>query len=348
MTGTSAGQSWTEALAPYARARTDRAAIQIATSLLPYLALCALSYLTLGVSTLLTVLLVAPAAGFLVRTFVLFHDCVHGSLFPSRRANRYVGVILGLFVLAPFRQWQREHAIHHATSGDLDRRGVGDVLTLTVVEYSSKRFPERLAYRLFRNPVVMFGLGPIFAMIIRPRIPERSARRRQRNSVLITNAILIVAIGLICSAIGWRAFLAVWAPSALLAGAGGIWLFYVQHQFEDAYWRRGEDWGYAEAALRGSTFLRLPWLLRFFTADIGLHHVHHLNPHVPNYNLRRAHESHPVFATVPVIAVRDGMRATRLKLWDEAAGRLVTFAQARRSIRQADAEAEMSPVVVNA
>ena len=347
MSGVPEPRSWTEALAPHARARTDRAAIQLATSLLPYLLLSALSYLTLGFSTLLTALLVFPTAGFLVRTFVLFHDCVHGSLFPTRRANRYVGVILGLFVLAPFRQWQREHAIHHATSGDLDRRGVGDVLTLTVAEYSSKPWPSRLGYRLFRNPVVMFGLGPIFAMIIRPRIPERASRRRQRNSVLITNTVLIVAIALICEAIGWRAFLVVWAPSALLAGAAGIWLFYVQHQYEDAYWRRGDDWGYAEAALRGSSFLRLPWPLAFFTADIGLHHVHHLNPHVPNYNLRRAHQSHPVFATVPVISIRDGMRATRLKLWDEAAGKLVTFAQARRSVRAAT-EAAMSPAVATA
>ncbi len=348
MTGVSVQRPWKEALAPYTRSRTDRALIQVATSLLPYLMLSAAIYLTLGVSILLTALLVVPTAGFLVRTFVVFHDCAHGSLFPARRANLYVGFILGLFVLAPFRQWQHEHAVHHATSGDLDRRGVGDVLTLTVAEYSSKPWPARLGYRLFRNPIVMFGLGPIFAMIIDPRIPERAARPRQRNSVLITNLTLIVAIGLICWAIGWRDFLVVWAPPALLAGSAGVWLFYVQHQFEDAYWQRGEDWGYAEAALQGSSFLKLPWLLSFFTANIGLHHVHHLNPRIPNYNLRRAHESHPVFAEVPTISLREGLMASRLKLWDEGSDKLVTFAEGRRAIARAAMADEMPSVHVAA
>ena len=343
MTSTASQQSWKDALAPHAQARTDRAAMQVATSLLPYLLLCATSYLTLGVSTVLTVLLVIPMAGFLVRTFVVFHDCAHGSLFPSRRANHRVGVVLGLFVLAPFRQWQHEHSVHHATSGDLDRRGVGDVDTLTVGEYSAMEV-QRLGYRLFRNPVVMFGLGPIVAMMIIPRIPERTARPRQRRSVLLTDLTLAAAITLICLAIGWRDFLVIWAPGALLAGSAGVWLFYVQHQFEDAYWQRGDDWGYAEAALQGSTFLKLPRVLGFFTADIGLHHVHHLNPRVPNYNLRRAHDSHPIFADVPTITIWDGIRATRLKLWDEQSGKMLTFAQARRVAASTDPGAEATPV----
>ena len=339
MKSASAERPWKEALDPLARARTDRAAGQIITSLVPYLLLSVTSYLTLGVSTLLTVLLVIPTAAFLIRTFVVFHDCAHGSLFPSRRANHYVGVVMGLFVLAPFRQWQHEHAVHHATSGDLDRRGVGDVMTLTVSEYHSKPWQARLGYRLFRNPVVMFGLGPIFAMIIRPRIIDKDARPRQRRSVLLTDITLAIAVGVLCWAMGWRAFLEVWTPSALVAGAGGVWLFYVQHQFEDAYWERGDDWVYAEAALRGSTYLKLPKVLQFFTASIGLHHVHHLNPRVPNYNLQAAHESHPVFADVPTITLWEGLRASRFKLWDEGTGKLVTFAQARQAL----ARAEMAP-----
>jgi omega-6 fatty acid desaturase (delta-12 desaturase) len=346
MTGVSVQQSWKEALVPYARARTDRAALQVATSLLPYLLLSAAIYLTLGVSPLLTAVLVVPASGFLIRTFVVFHDCTHGSLFPTRRANHYVGLILGLFVLAPFRQWQHEHAVHHATSGDLDRRGVGDVMTLTVAEYYAKSPSGRFAYRLFRNPVVMFGFGPIFAMIIGPRIPEYSARRRQRNSVLLTDFTLIATITLLCLAIGWSAFLVVWLPPAMVAGSVGIWLFYVQHQFEGTYWRRAEEWGYAEAALTGSSRLKLPRVLQFFTASIGLHHIHHLNPRIPNYNLQRAHDSHPIFAEAPTISMRDGARAIRLKLWDEQSGELLTFAQARRAIDRPDVGGDATPIRV--
>jgi omega-6 fatty acid desaturase (delta-12 desaturase) len=340
MTTTSTLPSWKEALAPHTRARTDRAVFQVATSLPPYLLLSVLSYLTLGVSPVLTALLVFPIAGFLIRTFVVFHDCTHTSLFPSRRANHVAGAVLGFFVMAPYRQWQREHAIHHATSGDLDSRGIGDVETLTVAEYNSKSFGGRLAYRLFRNPAVMFGLGPIFAMVISPRVVPRGARARERNSVLLTDLALVVVVAVLCFVMGWRDFLLVWGPPALLAGAGGVWLFYVQHQFEDAYWKRGEDWDYTEAALRGSTFLDLPQPLRFFTASIGLHHVHHLQSHIPNYNLQRAHDAHPVFAEVPTMSIWDGLRAPRFKLFDERTNKLVTFAEARRSVSSAAVTAQ--------
>ncbi len=329
--------SWRDVLAPYERPHTGRGLMQVATSLLPYLMLTLTSYLTLGHSLALTLLLALPTAGFLVRTFVVFHDCAHGSLLPSRKANARLGALLGLFVLTPFAQWRHEHAVHHATSGDLDRRGVGDVCTLTVAEYHAKPWRARLAYRLFRNPAVMFGLGPIFAMIIGPRVVGigPGARPRLRRSVLVTDAVLISVLALIASLIGWLTLLEIWAPAAMLAGSAGIWLFYVQHQFEDAYWQSGEDWDYADAALKGSTHLRLPKLLQFFTASIGLHHVHHLNAKIPNYHLQRAHDSHPVFTTVPTITIADGMRAVHFKLYDERSGRLVTFAQARRSVARA-------------
>jgi omega-6 fatty acid desaturase (delta-12 desaturase) len=323
-------QSWKDALRPYERPDTRRGVVQIATSLLPYLALSAASYLTLGTSIALTALFALVSGGFLVRTFVVFHDCCHGSLLPSRKANARVGTLLGLFVLTPFVRWRHEHAVHHATSGDLDRRGVGDVYTLTVSEYNAKPRKEQISYRLFRNPLVMFGIGPIFAMIIGPRIVGKDARPRMRQSVLATDAVLAVVFGLIFWLLGWQFVLEVWLPSALIAGSAGIWLFYVQHQFEDAYWQTGEDWDYADAALQGSTYLRLPKVLQFFSGSIGLHHVHHLNHKVPNYNLQRAHDSHPLFATVPTITIADGMRAVRFKLWDEHSGKMVTFAQARR------------------
>jgi omega-6 fatty acid desaturase (delta-12 desaturase) len=292
-------------------------------------------YVTLGISPVLTLALAIPAAGFLVRVFVVFHDCAHGSLFPSRRANARVGSVLGLFVLSPFRRWRHDHAVHHATSGDLDRRGVGDIVTLTVAEYHARSRRGRLAYRLMRNPLVMFGLGPVFAMIVGPRIVARGARPRMRNSVLGTDAVLIVVVAALCWLIGWREFVIVWAPAALLAGSVGIWLFYVQHQFEDAYWQSGADWSYADAAMRGSSYLKLPKVLQFFTGNIGLHHVHHLNSRIPNYNLQRAHDANPVFAGVPTLSLLDGVRAVKFKLWDEEACRLVTFAQASPARRRA-------------
>lgn len=287
-------------------------------------------YLTVGVSTELTLLLAIPAAGFLVRVFVAFHDCAHGSLLPSKRANARVGTFLGLFVLSPFRRWRHDHAVHHASSGDLERRGVGDILTLTVSEYRARSWRGRLAYRLIRNPLVMFGLGPVFAMIVGPRLVARGARPRMRNSVLGTDAVLVAVVGFLCWLIGWQTFLVVWGPAALLAGSVGIWLFYVQHQFEDAYWQSGADWNYADAALRGSSHLKLPNLLQFFTGSIGLHHVHHLNARIPNYNLQRAHDANPVFRDVPTLSLWDGLRSVRFKLWDPESGRLVTFAQAAR------------------
>src|ERR1700760_3126720 len=321
---------WKATLAPYTQPSAVRGALAIATSAVPYIGLCVLMYLTLSVSPLLTAALAVLAAGFLVRVFVVFHDCAHGSLLPSRRANIIAGSILGLLVLSPFRRWRHDHAVHHATSGDLDRRGVGDVVTLTIHEYRSRTWRGRASYRMIRNPLVMFGLGPIFAMVIGPRLVGRDARPRMRNSVLATDAVLLVAVAALCWLIGWRDLLIVWAPAALLAGSAGIWLFYVQHQFEDAYWQRGPEWSYADAALRGSSYLKLGPVGRFFTGNIGLHHVHHLNARIPNYNLQRAHDEVALFRDVPTLSLLDGLRAVKLKLYDEQRGKLVTFAQARR------------------
>jgi acyl-lipid omega-6 desaturase (Delta-12 desaturase) len=329
MSQASKGPFWQEALAPYAQPRLGRSLLDVATSVVPYLVLSALIYLTLGVSVLLTLALAIPAAGFLVRTFIVFHDCGHGSMLPSKRGNAYLGALLGLFVLAPYGRWRHDHAVHHATSGDLERRGVGDVLTLTVAEYRARSPRGRLAYRLIRNPLVMFGLGPVFAMIVGPRLVARGARPRMRNSVLATDVALAAVVGGLCWLMGWQQFLIVWAPSALLAGSVGIWLFYVQHQFEDAYWQDAAGWTYADAALRGSSYLKLPKVLQFFTGNIGLHHVHHLNARIPNYNLQAAHDNNPILHDVPTLSLWDGLRAVTLKLWDEDSGKLVTFAQVR-------------------
>jgi omega-6 fatty acid desaturase (delta-12 desaturase) len=319
---------WVEALRPYARPRLGRAFTDLATSLVPYVGLSVLMFLALDVSYLLTLAIAVPAAGFLVRTFIVFHDCAHGSFLPSKRANAWLGRGLGLVVFQPFASWRHEHAVHHATAGDLDRRGVGDVPTLTVAEYRALSRQKRLGYRLFRNPLVMFGLGPLFAMVIQPRLVSRSARPRIRRSVIGTNIALVVLVGLVCWLVGWREYLLVQVPMVLLAGGAGIWLFYVQHQFEDTYWQGAEEWSYADAALRGSSYLKLPKLLQFFTGNIGLHHVHHLNARVPNYNLQRAHDENPIFHHVPTLSLWDGLRAVRLKLWDADRERLVTFSAA--------------------
>ncbi len=316
-------------LASYAQPRLARSLLDVGTSVLPYLALSVLLYETLGVSLALTAVLIVLAAGFLVRTFVIFHDCAHGSLFRSRRANRWMGRVTGLLVLSPYSRWRHDHAVHHATSGDLERRGVGDIPTLTVAEYRARPWRGRLAYRAFRNPLVMFVVGPIVAMIVGPRIATRSQRPRQRHSVLGTDAALLLLVVGLCWLLGWETFLLVWAPPAMLAGSIGIWLFYVQHQFEDAYWQSSADWDYAEASLRGSSYLKLPKVLQFFTGNIGLHHVHHLNARIPNYNLERAHRENAIFHQVPTLSLLDGLQAVSLKLWDQDRGKLVTFAQER-------------------
>jgi omega-6 fatty acid desaturase (delta-12 desaturase) len=320
---------WRETLAPYARPRLGRSLLELATSVVPYLALSVLMYLALGVSYLLVLVIAIPASGFLVRTFILFHDCSHGSLLASKRANMWLGTALGLLVYSPFLRWRHDHAIHHATSGDLDRRGGGDVRTLTVSEYLALPSRGRLGYRLFRNPLVMFGVGPIVALVVGPRLVSRSARPRLRRSVIGTNIALAVLVAALCLLVGWRDYLLVQAPTVLLAGSAGIWLFYVQHQFEDAYWESNEDWSYADAALRGSSYLKLPKVLQFFSGNIGLHHVHHLSARIPNYNLQRAHDENPIFHEVPTLSLADGLRSVRFKLWDEDRGRLVTFAEAR-------------------
>ena len=325
----SGGLPWRAELAPFARPSLRRSLVDISTSLLPYLGLAVGMYFLRHVSEWLVLAVAVPCAGFLVRTYIVFHDCAHGSFLPWRKANEWLGGLCGLLVFTPFQRWRHQHAMHHASSGDLDRRGGGDVPTLTVAEYLARPWRGRLAYRLFRNPIVMFGLGPLWAMIISPRFVSRGERPRLRRSVWRTDLALVVVIGPLCWLLGWQNFLIIEMPAALLAGSVGVWLFYVQHQFEDAYWQNSDSWSYDEAALKGSSYLRLPKVLQFFTGNIGLHHVHHLSTRIPNYNLQRAHDAYPAFQQVPRLSLWDGLKCVRLKLWDEERGRLVTFREAR-------------------
>ena len=329
-------------LAPYAVPRLGQGISNLFTSVVPYLGLITAACFALRISGALAFALSLLAAGFLVRTFIVFHDCAHGSFLPSKRTNALLGAALGVLVYTPFAVWRREHAVHHATAGDLDRRGVGDVQTLTVDEYRARPWWGRLGYRLFRNPLVMFGLGPLWVVLLEPRIVSWSAPRRLRRSAPGTDLALVVRIAALCWLLGWTGFLIVQLPALLVTGSVGIWLFYVQHQFEDTYWQSSETWSYDDAALKGSSYLRLPKILQFLTGNIGLHHVHHLSARIPNYNLQAAHDENAALQTVPTISLLEGLRATRLKLWDEQQGKLVGFRVARAS--RADAEISTTPL----
>jgi acyl-lipid omega-6 desaturase (Delta-12 desaturase) len=323
---------WVAPLEPYAGADLRRSIICLGTSVVPYLALCvAMYYLITDVSFLLALVVAIPASGFLLRTFIVFHDCTHGSFMPTKRGNTWVGVFVGLVVYSPFHSWRQEHAGHHATSGDLDRRGVGDVQTLTVAEYNARPRRSRLAYRLMRNPWIMFTIGPIWSLALNPRRIPKHKRERLQNSHRNTNFGLLVLIISFVWLIGPLTFFEIQVPLVAMAGTAGVWLFYVQHQFEGVYWKRSEDWDYADAALEGSSYLKMNPILQFFTGYIGLHHVHHLNPRIPNYNLQRAHDENEFLHRAPVISLWDGLRCVKLKLIDEdSGGRLVSFAEARR------------------
>ncbi len=332
---------WRDSVAPYERASINLALFDLVTSVVPYLLLLAAMYLSLGVSIWLTLAIAVPAAAFLLRTFIVFHDCTHGSFLPTKRGNLWLGRLTGLLVFQPFANWRHAHAVHHGTAGDLDRRGTGDVTTLTIEEYASRSWGGRLGYRLFRSPLVMFGIGPIWSLMIGPRIWSNAMRPHQRRSVLVTNLALGLLIAATVWLVGLQAWLLVQMPVAVLAGTAGVFLFYVQHQFEDAYWESGERWSYADAALQGSSHLKLPKILQFFSGNIGLHHVHHLSAKIPNYNLQRAHDENEIFADVPAMSLGDGFRTVRLKLVDRQSGRLLTWRQARALQAVSTAEAEL-------
>jgi omega-6 fatty acid desaturase (delta-12 desaturase) len=284
------------------------------------------AHAALAVSPLLAAVLVLPIAGLLVRTFILMHDCAHGSFFGSRNLNDTVGFLTGVLTLTPFAQWRRDHALHHASSGDLDRRGHGDVPTLTVREYLAKSPRGRLGYRIIRHPALLLIGGPIH-LAVNQRMwgKGKSAGSRQYASVWMTNAAIGLLLWVALATVGWQSVVFAFALPYYLAAVAGVWLFYVQHQFEDAYWAPHGEWDYVEAALRGSSHLRLPPILQWVTGSIGLHHVHHVAPRIPNYRLQQCHDANRLFHESPVVTVRSGTAALRLALWDEDQHRLVRF-----------------------
>ena len=305
---------------------------QLFNTLVPYAALWGLMYFSLRISWWLALPLAVLAAGFLVRVFIIFHDCGHGSFFPSRKANDIVGFITGVLTFTPYYHWRWEHALHHASSGDLDRRGTGDVWTLTVQEYLEASRWKRFAYRLARNPAVLFGVAPLFLFLIKMRFPAAKAGRRERHSVVWTNLAMVGVAAGMSWLFGLKAYLLLQVLIIMVSGTAGLWLFYVQHQFEGVYWERGTDWDYATAALKGSSFYKLPKVLQWFSGSIGFHHIHHLSPRIPNYHLEKCHRAEPLFQTVKPVTLFGSLKSLTFRLWDEQHQRLVGY-RALRAIR---------------
>ena len=328
-------RSWREIVAPYARANQRRAVAQLLNTGLPFLIVMLSLLCGARRHPGLTLPLAVPAALLLVRLFAIQHDCGHGSFFVSRLANDLVGRVLGVLTLTPYAFWRKNHAIHHANSGNLDRRGTGGVRTLTVREYQSLSLWRRLRYRGYRHPIMLFGLGPIFLFVIRHRIPTVSPFRHRKiwGSILGTNAALSAIVLLMLLMVGPRALMLGYLPMILLAASIGIWLFYIQHQFEPAYWASGPDWNFHAAALRGSSFYDLPAVLHWLTGYIGFHHIHHVCSKIPNYSLRDCFDQNPKFHDARRLTLLDSLKCSRLSLWDEERQLLVSFRRALRRQR---------------
>jgi omega-6 fatty acid desaturase (delta-12 desaturase) len=319
--------AWHEAVAEYAQPNRGKAIWQLFNTFVPYIGLWALMVYTVrsGMSYWITFALAILASGLLVRIFIFFHDACHRSFFSSSRANTLLGYLTGVLTFTPYQSWRRAHAIHHATSGNLDRRGTGDVWTMTVEEFQEAPRLTQVAYRVYRNPIVLFGLGPAVSFLLAQRFPQKGAKPRERNSVWITNLAILGIIVLASLTIGFKTYLIIQLPIILIGGALGIWLFYVQHQYKGVYWARDGKWDATSAALKGSSYYRLPKVLQWFTGNIGLHHIHHLRPRIPNYNLQECYDEVPAMQQVQPLSIGSSLSSLRMNLWDEEKQVLVSF-----------------------
>jgi omega-6 fatty acid desaturase (delta-12 desaturase) len=337
--------TWRAMVTPYMKPDTRRALIQLLTTGLPFLVVMAAMLVALDNGILMAMLLFPVGAVLLVRLFMFQHDCGHGSFFASRWANELLGGVLGVLTLTPYVAWRRDHAIHHASMGNLDRRGVGDVTTLTLPEYLALPGWRRLAYQLYRHPLVLFGIGPVYLFLISNRIPTGNPRHCWRNwlSVLGTNAALVAILTTLVLTLGPAAVLLGWLPVVILAATIGVWLFYIQHQFEDTYWEPRGRWDFRAAALQGASFYDLPRPLHWMTGNIGFHHIHHLSSKIPNYRLRECHEVNPTFHSAPRLTLWNSLKCARLALWDVDHQHLISF----RKLRAARATTKRSTVTDN-
>ncbi|MEO0448281.1 MAG: fatty acid desaturase [Verrucomicrobiota bacterium] len=325
--------SWKTLVADYQKPSAKLATWQLVNTLGPYALVWILLFFSLSISWLLTIPLAALAGGLLVRIFIIFHDCGHGSFFPSKRANDFWGFITGLLSFTPYHHWKWEHSVHHATTGHLDRRGIGDIWTMTVEEYLGASSWKRFTYRLARNPLVLFVIAPLFIFLVQHRFALPKANARAKRSVWITNLALgAMAVGLSLW-FGFLPWLLIQLAVLAVAGSIGVWLFYVQHQFEDAYWEHAKEWNHFDASMKGSSYYQLPKVLQWFTGNIGFHHLHHLSSRIPNYHLERCHFSDPMFQEVEPLTMWASLKTISYRLWDEESKKLITFGQLKKGIR---------------
>lgn len=328
--------AWVEIVRRYQTPHPGKSAWQMVNSLIPFFAIWVLMYFSLRVHYGLTLLLALLNAMFLMRIFIIQHDCGHNAFFKSTKLNNFVGNLLGIITLTPYYHWRKMHAKHHAGSGDLEFRGFGDIDTLTVDEYQALDWKSKLWYRFYRHPMVMFVVGPTLVFAVLHRFPAKlqPGERKERASVYNTNLALLAIFLTLGATLGFKETLIMWIPLTVFSSVIGVYLFYVQHQFEDTYWRWHEEWEYEKAALQGASFFKLPKVLQWFSGNIGFHHVHHLSPKIPNYNLERAHHENEIFQQVETITLWNSFRTIFLDLWDEQSRKLISFRQARQLIKQ--------------
>jgi len=302
-----------------------RSWLQLSLNLVLYGIAWYLMYLSLSVSYWLTIALSIPAAGILVRLFIIYHDCVHGAYFKSGALRDFFGNLIGVLTFTPFYSWSRNHQIHHDTAGNLDKRGIGDVWTLTVEEYKNSSPWQKIVYRFYRNPVTMFGIGPLYVFLIGNRFTKKEMDSKGRLGVYITNAGLFIFILSMSMLIGLKAFILIQLPVIYISGIAGFWLFYVQHQFDPSYWSRTETWSYQRVALEGSSYYKLPRILHYFTGNIGYHHIHHLSPLIPNYKLSQCHRENSLFNNIKPLKFWPAFRAMTFRLWNEKTREMISF-----------------------
>jgi len=326
---------WSRSIAAFSRSDTRKAVWQLANTIVPYLVLMALMVFSRvrGWPYPVTLAIGIPVAALQLRIFIFFHDCCHDSFFASRRANRVVGFFTGILTFTPFDDWKRSHNIHHATAGDLDHRGTGDIWTMTVDEYLAASRRKRLGYRLVRNPIFLLVVVPVWLSLIAYRIPHRGAGWRAAGSVMATNLALASVFTAAALTVGWQTYLLVQLPVIVISWSMGVWLFYVQHQYEDAYWVRADRRDPLEAALKGSSYYKLPKVLQWITGNIGLHHIHHLRPRIPNYYLQACQDAVPALQAVQPLTLKRSLRSAALNLWDEQKQKMVSFRAIRGRVR---------------
>jgi acyl-lipid omega-6 desaturase (Delta-12 desaturase) len=326
-----AATSWHSVIARYNKPSMSRSIWQIINSVGPYLVLWVIMAQVINISFWLTLPLIFIASGFLIRIFIIFHDCGHGSFFRSKKLNEAVGKACGILAFTPYHRWTDSHRYHHQTVGNLDKRGLGDVWTLTVDEYLARSPWQRFIYRLFRHPLFLICFGGPLMFIITNRFTTRLMTWKQRRNIYFTNAVMFALAAGTSWLIGWQAFLLIQIPIMYIAAIGGVYLFYLQHQYDEVIWTRTGEWDYQKMALHGSSFFKLPGVLRWFTGNIGFHHVHHLGPTIPNYNLVKAHRENPMFQEVKPITFFRSFHSLKLRLWDEQHQKAVSFREMRQA-----------------